>query len=771
MAASAPPPPPPPPAAGAPPIGAGDAAMKGLLSMQNQPAQGARAAMTAQQAPPPPPPSGYGAPPPPPAAHNAVHQPLLAPVRGAQLALDAGGLAAAAMTGDAQQIEGLVYRIVASINCRVVDATRLRKLSLDTLVEARRLNCDPVRLKPTYTDLVMQLNTQAQHPGGYIAALNDGLPGAVPVQQGQAELERLEARCEAVFQGLQRGQLMPAQAKIELAQVEAAAHHIEYHEPGGALSGFIMEGEQRRQLFERLARLFSRTEQLLAHVQKLEGSVQGVLVSEPLLGVGGTYEACQAPETPEALRRMILIERLKIEELEEAAFASQKRLLLKQGEIGLAENLEKRPSILQGRGDFMQMPLSSLKAELGFCQALRHRLREEAEARLFELGGGAAGGHLPQGEQLLGAEADHGLRWERQWLGKPGGPPTEEHRHRTRDGTKHKVASKLGMLRFGDPAAKCTKYPPNCADTTLLLDQSPWSRHGAHAAAGGKNLLGRYDLICVRARADFGQDWKILKDQGERDFWVIHAAAINIGESMRAADFPDFTRVDGGVGLDDRRYIDSMGHIFDNIVQACGMLRVASGPGVLPPIGIEHLVLFPFGLGAFLRKLPLLDHRFESRQQMVRLRRGVVARLAQALSKLHPSIRLHVCISTSSQEEAKQITDAFIRAFMGAGGVLKSQATMYPDADALQLAHDLAGSSRGVALLNGANRQLLGNHWFAGQAQRAIDENLHRRSWTLSALSYMLNDFNDGHDPTDRPPTMLQQTVQRLGGQAYGVGT
>merc|ERR1712072_992306 len=90
--------------------------------------------------------------------------------------------------------------------------------------------------------------------------------------------------------------------------------------------------------------------------------------------------------------------------------------------------------------------------------------------------------------------------------------------------------------------------------------------------------------------------------------------------------------------------------------------------------------------------------------------------------------------------------------------------------DCLHLAHELALTSPNVMLVNGANRQLIGNHWFAGQAKRAIDENLHRRSWMLSAHAYMLNNFGERGElwgqAEDRPKDELQTNVARLGGRA-----
>merc|ERR1740120_59789 len=109
--------------------------------------------------------------------------------------------------------------------------------------------------------------------------------------------------------------------------------------------------------------------------------------------------------------------------------------------------------------------------------------------------------------------------------------------------------------------------------------------------------------------------------------------------------------------------------------------------------------------------------------------------------------------------------DAFMRALVdGCGKPIAKKVTVWPEGDSLQLAHDLAQTSTKVMMLNGANRKLLGNHWFGGRAKQAIDENLHRRSWTMSALSYVLNGF-DGRECNDRRPDQLQQRVRQLGGK------
>merc|ERR1711869_74519 len=90
----------------------------------------------------------------------------------------------------------------------------------------------------------------------------------------------------------------------------------------------------------------------------------------------------------------------------------------------------------------------------------------------------------------------------------------------------------------------------------------------------------------------------------------------------------------------------------------------------------------------------------------------------KAVANAQTTATVHLCIQFDN-EEAQRNADALIR-----------------------LAQELAKSSPNVVLVNGANRRLIGNHWFGDHARRAIDENLHRRSWKMAALAYLLNDFS-----------------------------
>ena len=111
----------------------------------------------------------------------------------------------------------------------------------------------------------------------------------------------------------------------------------------------------------------------------------------------------------------------------------------------------------------------------------------------------------------------------------------------------------------------------------------------AWATPGSRYYLGRYDVLCTRASADFGIDWRNVEDppSGEKPFfWVAHAAAVNIG-SRDSPEVEDFRSVQGGVQvLHEQRYIQAMGKIIRSVVAAC-----SASPNIC------HCVFFPFGMG------------------------------------------------------------------------------------------------------------------------------------------------------------------------------
>lgn len=736
----------------------------------------------------------------------AVHQPMattqLRP--GQTVTLDANGLAAAAATGDVRQVEDLIQRLLQSMGYTVVDPTKARAFAEKYLNEARRQNCQAANLRSIYMDMEKDVRNVTTNPSSWVA--RGTAPGAPPVPtsaQGPPmiqrtmtqlsqeatkklkstfeELQKLESKTEEIAQQMSQPQakITAQQAQAQLAQVESSAASLECHgvdavQAPSMISGQAASREEKQQLLERITRLFERLENLLPLTKTLKGADQATGLEEPAIAADGTYTPiCRfrggvtdsdfVADSGVELRRAIAAEKASIFDLEDTIYALQTKISNRAG----TQASPKQPSFLDDRRDMFALGIPGLKAELCALEAGRRQLRAISDALFADLATAALN---QQGLQLLGFEKDHGLKWDKKYKDK-WMHVNDNLRTRTRLATRQKMMKELKLSKFGDAATSLSPLPPNTASTILFVDQSAYGKSGA-AQAGGQNLLGRYDVLLLRAHADLDWKWSKHKER-DRDFWVMHAAALNVGESYQAPDFIEFANPPPAGGLNEDRYVDAMGHIVDNIVQAFGNLKVDKPKGMFSggsTVGAEHLVIAPFGMGAFLRKLPLLDSKYEDPTQLLTLRRKLTSRFAQSLARSPPSLKIHVCL-TAGNEEAKQNTDAFLRAFSTADASLRNRVTIRPDADALQISHELAGSSKGVILLNAANRQLIGNHWFAGQAHRAIDENLHRRSWTMSAFAYILNNYVDPE--TSIPPrtsATLEENVKRIGGQVLNIG-
>jgi len=350
-----------------------------------------------------------------------------------------------------------------------------------------------------------------------------------------------------------------------------------------------------------------------------------------------------------------------------------------------------------------------------------------------------------------------GLQWDSAWASDPAGPRDEGHRRHVRLNTREKVRKELGLEFFGEPAGQAKYMPPAIEGTHLFRDVGKAAQEGT-ARAGDFNLLGRYDVCCVKTCADLDRKWNWLKGQ-KMDFWVAHAVAVNVGESVDAPDFTDFQKHDNELAktFDEWKYIEAMGHIMDNIVSVCTQLQ------------IKQMVFFPFGMGAFLRHLGRIDSNFSHDEEMQRLRRALAVRMVESWAKLPAGLQVHLCLQFST-EEAQRNADALLRAIVGnvdlgkKASPIKDRIVIIPEGDALNVASDLAVRSDNVLLVNGANRQLIGNHWFASRARMAIDENLHRRSWRLAAIAYMLNEYDGEQSIPQRQHDTLAKRVKQLGG-------
>jgi len=337
-------------------------------------------------------------------------------------------------------------------------------------------------------------------------------------------------------------------------------------------------------------------------------------------------------------------------------------------------------------------------------------------------------------------------------------------------------------------------------------------------------LLGKYQMVAVPAMADYDSAFGEVRPRppGPQEgfgpqaasphrwdcdgpegfdgwFWVLHAAAPNIGESAQAEDFLAYSVEEEDVDessptrtesvrstvstasrccwkdrlvrptrrLNEDLYIQDLRHLWRNVLTAMRHLQV------------EDVILFPFGMGAFLRHLNLNDDRYEDASSMRRLKRRIADELMHAIvdicspkSKAAPKAsapletRVHLCLVCVNPESVDN-HNCFVEAAAARAKScpeLKEILQLRRNVDSLQLAHELAKKGSGklkVALLNGANRKLCGNHWFQSGARYAIDENLHRRSASLSRASLLVN-FDT--EPRPRRATQLQETVKFFSG-------
>lgn len=269
------------------------------------------------------------------------------------------------------------------------------------------------------------------------------------------------------------------------------------------------------------------------------------------------------------------------------------------------------------------------------------------------------------------------------------------------------------------------------------------------------HILGRYDVLATPCRMDYNFNWQRLRGD-QKPFWVHHGAAINIGESASAEDFNEF-QVNGS--LDEDKYIEAMKHIFTNMLDS-------------QRAHVEHAVWIPFGMGAFLRNLPQNDPAYTDVRKMRQLRDRLAETFVNLVEEKYSDMKIHVCLPTDSSGTdfgTNQNHNAFIKA-LARNPAAANHFKVYVNVDATDLAQRLAnqhGDYR-ISLANAANRNLLGNRWYhAGSAKRAIDENLHRRSYTLSITSMVLNDANcpdHGQPYPSRPAGYLAQRVRDVVG-------
>ena len=101
--------------------------------------------------------------------------------------------------------------------------------------------------------------------------------------------------------------------------------------------------------------------------------------------------------------------------------------------------------------------------------------------------------------------------------------------------------------------------------------------------------------------------------------------------------------------------------------------------------------------------------------------------------------------------------EAFIEVFGNVEGV-----TIYKGADAFLLGQYMSNNGHKIAVLNGGNKWMVGNHWFGNRARSAIDENIVRRSPRMGAVAFVLN---HGKLKSVNSPLTLEADVKLYGGK------
>lgn len=244
-------------------------------------------------------------------------------------------------------------------------------------------------------------------------------------------------------------------------------------------------------------------------------------------------------------------------------------------------------------------------------------------------------------------------------------------------------------------------------------------------------LFGRFDSIAVPCRMNYDYNWDPIAD-GQL-FWAQHGAAPNIGESHDPTKVEDYEDYFENRRLLEDKYIRDIGRCVGNMLMA------------QRHCGAKHIVWFPFGMGAFLRNLPDLDNVYKNPEMLFALKKRIAEEFIRQFAQF-PKLQIHLCVPMTKDkndrffEELNQTYNAFVLALVNAQDI-KRRIHFYTNCDACDVAQELANKHGPftVSLANGANRNLIGNHWFGKRALRAIDENLHRRSTLLAIAAYHLN--------------------------------
>jgi hypothetical protein len=270
-------------------------------------------------------------------------------------------------------------------------------------------------------------------------------------------------------------------------------------------------------------------------------------------------------------------------------------------------------------------------------------------------------------------------------------------------------------------------------------------------------LFGSRDVLVTPCRMDYNAQWN-PNPPDQKTFHMLNAAAINVGEGNHPEDLRYYclpgTYQHYKGSLDETKFLQGTGEIAESLLTAS------------QKFGLNDVVFFPIGMGAFLRNLPSADAAYQDPAKMRSLRNGMAKQVAAKMEnqlRSSPNLVIHLALPTGPSDEAKENYNAFIQAVSEIDPAIRQRVIVYPNADATEIAQAIANQKGdySVGLINGANKNLLGNHWFEDGALTAIDENIHRRS-QISAFACL---FCNGTTPSghnNRIQRQMGELEQRI---------
>lgn len=255
-----------------------------------------------------------------------------------------------------------------------------------------------------------------------------------------------------------------------------------------------------------------------------------------------------------------------------------------------------------------------------------------------------------------------------------------------------------------------------------------------------QGVLNNRDVLLTPTVCD--RNAKYEYRQGNKNpFFQLSAAAVNIGESgLSSEDFADYSQ-NGKLDLDE--FIKGTGEILNHILAVADRMVKSNQQGK------KHVIMFPFGMGAFLKHVAdpaYTQNSFEMHELRNRMAKEFVAQFRK-----FPYLHIHFCLPADTNIAPTLDThNAIVQAINDEAAkdpAFKQQLTLYVNNDAAEVAQEIANKNGPFtsAVVNGANKHFIGNRWFGSGSFFAIDEYLHRISSTAAFIAALCNGDTRNH--------------------------